>query len=137
MGGGSLFKNHSSLVLNKKKYSHKINVDRLDNVLLKKKIKSISVIKIDIEGSEKFAILGMKNILKKHSPILMIEIDNKLNSSTNLEELLKNYGYVHSYEIKKKFSHPISFFFNYYKLEKINKIQKKYYSVIIFSKYKL
>ena len=54
----------------------------------------MDLIKIDVEGAEYFVLLGMKNLLKKGNPKLIIEISNK---TINLKELLKyleKMGYV-------------------------------------------
>lgn len=50
----------------------------LDNYLVKNPINSIKYIKIDIEGGEYLALLGMKETLKKFKPIVQLEIDNEI-----------------------------------------------------------
>lgn len=62
-------------------------------------------IKIDIEGAEYVAVDGMSNLLKKHLPILQIEVHGKEISGIggNLKLLLKtleNYGY-HLYDLER------------------------------------
>lgn len=49
-----------------------IIVDTLDNLL--KDIDDISLIKIDVEGYEKNVLLGAKNIITKHSPVIIAEL---------------------------------------------------------------
>jgi FkbM family methyltransferase len=50
----------------------------LDNYLVKNPINSIKYIKIDIEGGEYLALLGMKETLKKFKPIVQLEIDYEI-----------------------------------------------------------
>ena len=45
-------------------------------------------IKLDAEGHEQQIIEGMKNVLKKCSPIILIEVNNKFLSSLNLIKTL-------------------------------------------------
>jgi FkbM family methyltransferase len=55
-----------------------------------------TIIKIDIEGSEKMAIEGGKDFLKNESPIIAMEIWSQKNNgeiSTEAVEKLKDYGY--------------------------------------------
>ena len=52
----------------------------------------ISVVKIDVEGFEYFLLLGAKQFLKKHQPVLVIEIDGEKVEHTN--DLLNELGYT-------------------------------------------
>lgn len=56
--------------------------DSLDNYLKFNELDSISYIKLDIEGAEYSALLGMKNTLKKYKPIVQIEIDDHILAKT-------------------------------------------------------
>jgi FkbM family methyltransferase len=47
-------------------------------------------IKVDVEGGELAALMGMKNILETHSPILMVEVTE---NQKEVGELLTSYGY--------------------------------------------
>lgn len=49
-----------------------IVVDTLDNLL--KDIEDISLIKIDVEGYEKNVLLGAKDVITKHSPVIIAEL---------------------------------------------------------------
>jgi FkbM family methyltransferase len=50
----------------------------LDEWLAKKRIKNVGLIKMDIEGAEYNALLGMVNMIGERLPMVMIEIDNTL-----------------------------------------------------------
>jgi FkbM family methyltransferase len=50
----------------------------LDNFFSENKISSLKFIKIDIEGGEYLALLGMIETLKKYRPIVQIEIDDSI-----------------------------------------------------------
>ncbi len=54
----------------------------LDTYLSDKKINTVDIIKMDIEGGEYLALLGMKSTLIKYHPLLIIEIDNNILKDT-------------------------------------------------------
>jgi FkbM family methyltransferase len=66
-------------------------VDTLDNILQNET--NISVIKIDVEGYEKNVLIGAKEIIKKHSPIIIAELkdDKEFNE---FKEIADEIGYV-------------------------------------------
>ena len=55
--------------------SQPVRTIRLDNWITEKKIKSIDIVKVDIEGSELFALKGMDETLSKFKPVLIVEIN--------------------------------------------------------------
>ena len=67
-------------------YSERVNSITLDHYAHEKSIKKIDFVKIDIEGGEYPALMGMKKILISHSPILLIEIEPKILSRTPYTE---------------------------------------------------
>jgi FkbM family methyltransferase len=73
---------------------HPITVETisLDESIESGILKKPDIIKIDIEGAEHLAIRGAITILKKYSPILLIEIHSKLNDEIIFHEL-KTLGY--------------------------------------------
>ena len=87
------------------------NLIKFENIVLKKldnliKCK-VDFIKIDVEGEEYPALLGMKQILKKYKPKLIIEINNfvlKKNYSVKIYEFLYKlkYDIYLNYNLKKK-----------------------------------
>lgn len=50
-----------------------VDVDTLDNQLSSIELSKIKIIKIDVEGWEKFVIMGAKKILIEHAPVVMME----------------------------------------------------------------
>ena len=58
---------------------------RLDD-FLKNKIESLSFVKIDIEGAEYFAFEGMKEILLRHKPVVLVEIQPFFLKGMGVEE---------------------------------------------------
>jgi FkbM family methyltransferase len=84
--------------------SEKKETITLDAYVIKKNLSRVDIIKIDIEGNEMNALLGMKMILKKFKPILFIEIINehliKFNSNADdVYSFLQSHGYK-AFEIK-------------------------------------
>jgi len=52
-------------------------VDTVDNVVSKNDIDNIGFIKIDVEGNEKFVLLGAKETLSKYKPLVYCELLRK------------------------------------------------------------
>jgi len=76
----------------------------VDNVINELSLKRIDVIKIDAESSEYYVLEGMKNILKKFSPVLIIElgddgIEGDEKGSKAVVNLLKSFNYE-AYELQ-------------------------------------
>lgn len=70
----------------------------LDHYAQEKSFEKINFIKIDIEGGEYDALLGMKNVLSKFKPILLVEINHKTLSKIHKSEsdvirLLESFHY--------------------------------------------
>ncbi|MEI8327964.1 MAG: FkbM family methyltransferase [Candidatus Taylorbacteria bacterium] len=64
----------------------------LDEIVQSGMVKKPDIIKIDIEGAEYLALKGAVSIIKKYSPILLIEIHSKFNNE-NIYPLLKDLRY--------------------------------------------
>lgn len=62
----------------------------LDEYIINQKIKTIALVKIDVEGAEFHVLKGMKNILTNIKPILFIEIinDNLETTSITSQEII-------------------------------------------------
>jgi FkbM family methyltransferase len=86
--------------------SLKVHAISLDEWLEITPLKKIDLIKMDIEGAEFRALLGMKQLLQKYQPILFIEIDAQLlrrfdTSPSAIHSRLNTYGYK-AYTINDK-----------------------------------
>ena len=60
-------------------------IDKGDDAFAKERITSVSVIKMDIEGYEKLALLGLRQTLIKHRPFLMFEMTINPNSPVSIK----------------------------------------------------
>jgi FkbM family methyltransferase len=70
----------------------------LDSFVEQYKIKNIDIIKIDIEGSEIFAIKGMQSVLSKIRPVILIEIlENNLSKVNSSKEEIFEIFYSNKY----------------------------------------
>ncbi len=83
---------------NKSENSIEIKIERLDDLVLDMNIEKIDLIKIDVEGFELEVLKGAENVLRKHKPLLFIEVDDKNllqqgASSFKLINFLNNIGY--------------------------------------------
>tara|TARA_R110000868_G_scaffold28093_1_gene105738 strand:+ start:3033 stop:3653 length:621 start_codon:yes stop_codon:yes gene_type:complete len=75
----------------------------LDEFCLQNKVNNVDFIKIDVDGCEYKILEGSKNILKKYSPVLMIEMVNSEDDCNRLriestnqkkcKDFLKEYNY--------------------------------------------
>jgi FkbM family methyltransferase len=54
----------------------KVSIKRLDELIGDMNLSSVDIIKMDIEGAEHEALLGMENILREYHPILIVEVHN-------------------------------------------------------------
>jgi len=86
--------------LNNIKYQNSIevNINTLDNEIENIGVNNIKLIKIDVEGWEKFVLLGAIETIKKFSPILLIEFtaENTENAGYNvlqIYDIVTNLGY--------------------------------------------
>ncbi len=71
----------------------------LDEYLHEKNISKVHFIKLDIEGGEYLALLGMKKTLQHHKPILLIEIEDSILKNTpfkasDIIDFLEELGYM-------------------------------------------
>ena len=82
--------------------TEKVTCVSLDSYLQNNPYKKVDFVKIDIEGNEYAALLGMKNILEKFHPILLVEIleDEELRQSGNKQKIL---GYLENLDYEKHF----------------------------------
>lgn len=92
-------------------YSNQISVESvsIDDYFLAHKLDSIKFIKLDIEGGEFNALLGMKKTLLNFKPILQIEIDDEiLNNSGNnrdsIYSILNQIGFEKFHPVLKDYN---------------------------------
>jgi len=80
----------------KDSFSEEVRMVSLDSYFQNKSFNRIDFIKIDVEGSEYSALLGMQNILTTYFPSLLIEISDDYELFDNSEKVhayLKKLGY--------------------------------------------
>jgi len=83
--------------------SYEVPTITLDFFIKKKKIKFISVLKIDVDGSEKQVLNGAKKNLKKNKiKIILIEINDKKNHYIKKEKQIINFLKRYNFELVKK-----------------------------------
>ena len=73
-------------------------------------LKSIDIVKIDVEGAEYDVLKGFEKLLRKHKPLLKIEFSpfsfaNSGHSSNKLLSLISNIGYCSIFENTDEFIH--------------------------------
>lgn len=89
-------------------YNNKAKVKRLslDEYVNMHSITKINLIKMDIEGGEYQALLGMEKVLKNLKPVLLMEVNNAAIKKANHTEkevlsLLAKYGYSKIKELSR------------------------------------
>ena len=83
--------------------SYKVPTITLDSFVKKEKIKFISVLKVDVDGSEKQVLYGAKKNLKKNKiKIILIEINDKKNHYIKKEKQIINFLKNYNFELVKK-----------------------------------
>ena len=118
----SLVKNDSTwnftrklVLLSRKEFvTYKVHTITLDSFVKKNKIKSIDILKIDIEGSEYELLKGAKNTLNKNQiKIILVEILAKKNFYIKKEKKVLNLLKRRNFALLKKANIPsISLFSN-------------------------
>lgn len=78
----------------------KSKIQKLDSLIKLKK--EIELIKIDIEGHEYQALIGMKKIIKNNNCLLMVEFfDEKIKKRREITNFLKKNGFTHFYYFER------------------------------------
>ncbi len=82
--------------------SEKVISTTLDSYIEEKSISKVNLVKLDIEGAEYPALIGMNKMLRRDKPTILIEIDQKLLKNTpyskhQILEYLHDLGYVMYY----------------------------------------
>lgn len=88
----SASKNNANLIFNE------VEIITLDNFIQEKDIAQIDLIKIDVEGFELKVLNGAEQLMRKHLPILFIELDDENlkaqnDSAQSLILFLEQFGY--------------------------------------------
>lgn len=81
--------------------SFSVELRTIDSIVREHSSRLISVIKMDIEGSEYRALLGAARTIETHHPAILIELNDHAlarcgSSSTQIKSLLESWGYTGS-----------------------------------------
>ncbi|WP_133273822.1 FkbM family methyltransferase [Hymenobacter radiodurans] len=84
-----------------------VDVDTLDNIANRYGVRNIDLIKLDVEGWEKFVLYGGERTMKDNSPVIMVEFteENTFSAGYHVQELydiLEAWGYKWYRYIDKK-----------------------------------
>ena len=95
--------NFGGAVLEKSKnnFNYSVSVETLDNKL--SNLKSLKLLKMDIEGMELNALKGGKNLIKRTQPFLYLENDRGKENSKNLIEYLWSLDYKLYWHVPRMF----------------------------------
>lgn len=103
--GSLFFKNIITTNIGGKKLSKtgsiKSQINKLDNII--KSDKKIKLIKIDIEGHEHEALLGMKKLLSNNNSLILLEFcEESIAKRRKIINFLRDNEYLHSYYFSKE-----------------------------------
>lgn len=107
-----------------------VNVKKLDDEIEYYNPENVKLIKIDVEGWEKYVLLGSQKLLTEYSPIVMLEFTetNAFAAGYMVQEnydLLKNFGYdLFEYKNKKLYPSPKKIHYPYNNLIAIKNIHE-------------
>ena len=92
--------------------AYSVPLRRIDDLLEGHEIKSIDLIKMDIEGSEYRALRGAANTLAKYKPTILVELNESAlhgckSCARDVKELLRENGY-RGWQIGRTAVRPIS-----------------------------
>lgn len=121
----SNFKNLGSYRFEKTQNSKLIKTISLDSFLENKNLGQYEkiVVKLDIEGYEYQALLGMTNLIKNYKPIIMLEISRMLLNSKNFSQnIFAKYINDHDLKILNQNGTPLSI---YSLFDKISQLESK------------
>jgi hypothetical protein len=89
--------------------SQEIKVVKLDTFCLKKNIKKIDILKIDVEGFELQVLQGASKILNNTDYIIIEIQDNKMYLNYSKKKI-ENFLLKKKFKLIKKFKFPLMFF---------------------------
>ena len=103
--GSLFFKNIITTNIGGKKLSKtgsiKSQINKLDKII--KSDKKIKLIKIDIEGHEHEALLGMKKLLSNNNSLILLEFcEESIAKRRKIINFLRDNNYLHSYYFSKE-----------------------------------
>ncbi|WP_326987224.1 FkbM family methyltransferase [Chryseobacterium sp. MP_3.2] len=83
----------------------KVQIIKLDDWEIGKTLHKIDFIKIDVEGNEMRTLFGGEQLIKKHQPTLMVEMEQRHHSETlsDLIKLIEYWNYTAFYLNRKSF----------------------------------
>jgi FkbM family methyltransferase len=91
---GLIFKLLRERICMRRSTIHFVSVDTLDNIVNECGIDKVDLIKIDVEGTELELLRGSLNLLRKHKPVLLIEVHYGFGwRPQEIYDLLEGYGY--------------------------------------------
>ena len=83
---------------------------RVDSISIEK---PVSVIKIDVQGYDYYALLGCENIIKKYKPVIIIEWEQEMIPDKNVNfSHLENYMNKFGYKLIKSYNKDFLFMYD-------------------------
>ena len=92
--------------------AYSVSLRTLDDVLEEQRVRSVDLIKMDIEGSEYKALCGASKTLARHKPAVLIELSESAlirngSSAEAIKGLLREAGY-RGWVIRPRGAQPLS-----------------------------
>ena len=79
--------------------AHRVRTQPLDAIVIESAVSRVDVIKMDVEGAELLVLKGAKRILARYSPVLIVELSDRLlqsmgTTTAGVKEYLQSFGYL-------------------------------------------
>jgi FkbM family methyltransferase len=97
----------TNLVDSQNVYNELIKIDTLDNITLANDIKNICLIKIDVEGYERFVLKGAKNTIINNKPTMLISIYHNWDDFCDLKSMIESLNLGYKFKIVKEINGSI------------------------------
>ena len=92
-------------------YSGELEIKKGDDAFETEQIRSVAVVKMDIEGYEKLALSGLRHTLNKHRPVIVFELSINPKSPVSIkskEELIGLFPTKYEFLVMSEKSDPLS-----------------------------
>lgn len=86
-----------------------VDVTTIDTFIEGKNLRSVDLVKVDVEMAEPYVLEGMRNSLKRHAPVVILEVLGHADVAS-IRNIFSEYGYkaYHiGYEGRLKFNHEL------------------------------
>jgi FkbM family methyltransferase len=82
-------------------YKENVKVDKFDNIMHNENITNLGMIKIDIEGYERYFLRGAEKSIRKFKPVILISIYHSWDDFCDLKTIIEEFNLGYKFKIVK------------------------------------